>query len=85
MIGVKTAVTRAGTSGLYHYGAHRLLAPYIQGAGVIFTLNHVRPPQAKVFAPNRNLEVSPEILEAMLDQAEDAGLDVALSMRRYSA
>jgi peptidoglycan/xylan/chitin deacetylase (PgdA/CDA1 family) len=76
MIGVKTAVTRAAMSGLYHSGAHRLLAPYTQGAGVIFTLNHVRPPQAKAFAPNRDLEVSPDFLEAMLDQVEDAGLDV---------
>ena len=29
------------------------MRPYTQGAGVIFTLNHVRPPQAKAFAPNR--------------------------------
>jgi peptidoglycan/xylan/chitin deacetylase (PgdA/CDA1 family) len=76
MMGVKTAMTRAAMSGLYHSGAHRLLAPYTQGAGVIFTLNQVRPPQAKSFAPNRDLEVSPEFLEAMLDQVEQARLDV---------
>jgi peptidoglycan/xylan/chitin deacetylase (PgdA/CDA1 family) len=75
-IDVKATVTKAAMTGLYHSGAHRLLAPYTQGAGVIFTLNHVRPQQAKAFAPNRNLEVSPEFLEAMLDQIENAGLDV---------
>jgi hypothetical protein len=63
-------------SGLYHSGAHRLLAPYTQGAGVIFTLNQVRVPHPRVFAPNRDLEVAPDFLEAMLDQVEEAGLDV---------
>lgn len=76
MIGMKGAMTRAALSGLYHSGAHRLLAPYTQGAGVIFTLNQVRPPQDKDFAPNRGLEVAPDFLEAMLDQVEEAGLDV---------
>ena len=76
MIGMKSAMTRAAMSGLYHSGAHRLLAPYTQGAGVIFTLNQVRPPQDKDFAPNRGLEVAPEFLEAMLDQVEEEGLDV---------
>ena len=76
MIGMKSAMTRAAMSGLYHSGAHRLLAPYTQGAGVIFTLNQVRPPQDKDFAPNRGLEVAPGFLEAMLDQVEEAGLDV---------
>jgi len=36
----------------------------------------VRPPQDKDFAPNRGLEVAPGFLEAMLDQVEEAGLDV---------
>jgi peptidoglycan/xylan/chitin deacetylase (PgdA/CDA1 family) len=75
-MGMKTAMTKAALTGLYRSGAHRLLAPYTQGAGVIFTLNHVRPPQAKAFAPNGGLEISPDFLEAMLDQVEEAGLDV---------
>jgi hypothetical protein len=40
---VKTAVMKAALSGLYHTGAHRLLAPYTQGVGLIFTLHQVRP------------------------------------------
>jgi peptidoglycan/xylan/chitin deacetylase (PgdA/CDA1 family) len=76
MMGMKGAMTRAAMSGLYYSGAHRLLAPYTQGAGVIFTLNQVRPPLDKDFAPNRGLEVAPEFLEALLDQVEEAGLDV---------
>jgi peptidoglycan/xylan/chitin deacetylase (PgdA/CDA1 family) len=75
---VKTAMMKAAMSGLYHTGAHRLLAPYTQGAGVIFTLHQVRPePSApRAFAPNHILEVTPDFLEAVLDQVLDAGLDV---------
>jgi len=75
---VKTAMMKAAMSGLYHTGAHRLLAPYTQGVGVIFTLHHVRPEpdEPKAFAPNRILEVAPEFLDAVLDQVQEAGLDV---------
>lgn len=75
---VKTAMMKAAMSGLYHTGAHRLLAPYTQGMGVIFTLHHVRPEpdEPKAFAPNRILEVTPEFLDAVLDQVQEAGLDV---------
>ncbi len=51
-MGIKVAMTRAALAGLYRSGAHRLLAPYTQGSGVIFTLNQVRPLQEKFFAPN---------------------------------
>ncbi len=76
MAGVKTKVLKAAMSGLYHSGAHRLLAPYTQGTGLIFTLHQVRPEEDKAFAPNRILEVTPEFLDAVLDQVQEAGLDV---------
>ena len=78
MTKVKTTMMKAAMSGLYHTGAHRLLAPYTQGAGLIFTLHHVRPaPDApKAFAPNRILEVTPDFLESVVDQVIDAGLDI---------
>ena len=78
MTGVKTAMMKAAMSGLYHTRAHRLLAPYTQGVGMIFTLHHVRPEPAtpRAFAPNRILEVTPEFLDAVLAQVADAGLDV---------
>jgi peptidoglycan/xylan/chitin deacetylase (PgdA/CDA1 family) len=55
-----------------------LLAPYTQGIGVIFTLHHVRPEpeEPRAFAPNRILEVAPQFLDAVLDQVQEAGLDV---------
>ena len=63
MAKVKTAMLKAAMSGLYHSGAHRLLAPYTQGTGMIFTLRHVRPEpeQPRAFAPNRIHEVAPRI------------------------
>jgi peptidoglycan/xylan/chitin deacetylase (PgdA/CDA1 family) len=75
---VKTAMMKAAMSGLYHTGAHRLLAPYTQGVGLIFTLHQVRPePELpKAFAPNRILEVTPNFLDAVLDQVQEAGLDI---------
>lgn len=78
MARVKTAMMKAAMAGLYHTGAHRLLAPYTQGVGVIFTLHHVRPaPEApKAFAPNHILEVTPDFLDAVLDQVEEADLDI---------
>ncbi len=78
MAKVKTAMMKAAMSGLYHTGAHRLLAPYTQGVGLIFTLHQVRPEQEppKAFAPNRILEVTPDFLDAVLDQVQEAGLDV---------
>ncbi len=78
MAKVKTAMMKAALSGLYHTRAHRLLAPYTQGVGLIFTLHQVRPDQdpPKAFAPNRILEVTPDFLVAVLDQVQEAGLDV---------
>lgn len=75
---MKNAMMKAAMSGLYHTGAHRLLAPYTQGVGVIFTLHHVRPEadEPRAFAPNRVLEVTPDFLDAVLDQVQEAGLDV---------
>jgi len=75
---VKTAMMKAAMSGLYHTGAHRLLAPYTQGTGLICTLHHVRPEpeEPRAFAPNRNREVAPQFLDAVLDQVQEAGLDV---------
>jgi hypothetical protein len=86
--GVKTKVMKAAMSRLYHSGAYRLLTPYTQGMGVIFTLHHVRPWTEKAFAPNRILEVTPEFLEAVLDQVQAADLDVVSldeAMRRLMA
>jgi peptidoglycan/xylan/chitin deacetylase (PgdA/CDA1 family) len=75
---MKTAMIKAAMNGLYHTGTHRLFAPYTQGSGMIFTLHHVRPepPRPTSFVPHRFLEVTPEFLEGVLDQVQEAGVDV---------
>ncbi len=75
---LKTAVYKAALSGLYHSRTHRLLAPFTQGLGVIFVLHNVLPEPADrdAFAPNRTLEVTPEFLDAVLDQVQESGFDV---------
>ncbi|MEM8573991.1 MAG: polysaccharide deacetylase family protein [Pseudomonadota bacterium] len=74
----KTSVMRAALVGLHRTGAGRLLAPFTQGQGLIFTLHRVTPGTSapRGFAPNRILEVTPEFLGAVLDQVIEAGLDV---------
>jgi peptidoglycan/xylan/chitin deacetylase (PgdA/CDA1 family) len=76
MTGMKTQVMKVAMSGFYRTGAHRLFAPYTQGLGVIFALHRVKAMEPKAFEPNRGLEISPEFLEAVLDQIEAAGLHV---------
>ncbi|MBA5776126.1 polysaccharide deacetylase family protein [Stappia sp. F7233] len=61
---------------LTHTGAGRLLAPFTQGAGLIFTLHKVEPArQAGAFAPNGHLTVTPEFLEATIAQVRAAGIE----------
>ena len=74
----KAAVMRAALSGLHRTGAGRLLAPFTQGQGLIFTLHRVRPQsgEPRAFAPNRILEVAPDFLGDVLDQVLEAGLDI---------
>lgn len=74
----KAAVMRAALAGLHRTGAGKLLAPFTQGEGLIFTLHRVRPEtgEPRAFAPNRILEVTPEFLGNVLDQVLEAGLDI---------
>lgn len=78
MAKMKTTMMKAAMSGLYHSRAHRLLAPYTQGSGVIFTLHHVRPAPDRPndFGPNSFLEVTPDFVDGLFDQVQEAGLDV---------
>ncbi len=72
----RTALLQAGLKTLYYSGAHRMLAPLTQGAGIIFTLHHVEPGEPAAFSPNRILSVTPEFLSAVIGRVQDAGLDI---------
>lgn len=72
----KTEFLKVGLNALYYTGAHRLLASYSRGLGLIFTLHRVRPPLERTFAPNRLLEVAPAFLDAVITQVREQGIDI---------
>src|SRR3712207_3984899 len=57
----------AGFAATIAVGADRWLRPVAQGAGVILMFHHVRPWMERPFAPNRNLEITPEFLDRALE------------------
>ncbi len=71
-----TSLIKAALSALHYARADTILAPLTAGAGVIFTLHHVRPEPPQDFEPNRILKITPDFLEAVLDEVLAAGFDV---------
>lgn len=54
-------------------GLGRLLAPFTQGCGLIFTLHRVLPARLDAFQPNRHLEITPEFLSEVIDRVRASG------------
>ncbi len=71
-----TSLIKAALSALHYARADTMLAPLTAGAGVIFTLHHVRPEPPEAFEPNRILKITPDFLEAVLGEVLAAGFDV---------
>lgn len=53
-----------------------LAEPLTGGIGAIFMLHRVTPETGEGFAPNRILSVTPEFLEAVVDQVREWGYDI---------
>ncbi|MCA0432505.1 MAG: polysaccharide deacetylase family protein [Proteobacteria bacterium] len=64
----KSALLKTCFDVLHYSGASTVLGPYFRGQGAIFCLHHVRPGGGHQtgFAPNANLEITPEFLDDML-------------------
>jgi peptidoglycan/xylan/chitin deacetylase (PgdA/CDA1 family) len=56
--------------------AHKVFGALTRGAGIVFTLHHVRPDDGRGFAPNRLLEITPEFLETVLTYLAEIRYDV---------
>jgi peptidoglycan/xylan/chitin deacetylase (PgdA/CDA1 family) len=56
--------------------AHKILGRLTRGAGIVFTLHHVRPDDGRPFAPNRLLEITPEFLETVLSYLAEIKYDL---------
>lgn len=71
-----TSLKRAALSALHYSGADGLMAPFTRGAGVIFTLHHVRPEERGAFQPNRILNVTPDFLDSVIRLVLQRGFEV---------
>lgn len=71
-----TVLMRAALSAIHYSGVAAMLAPWMRGKGVIFTLHNVRPEPPEPFEPNRILKVTPEFLETAIETVQKAGYDI---------
>ena len=75
----RSTLYRTGLDAIRASGVDRLLAPALRGLGVIFMLHHVLPATAakRGFAPNAELEVTPEFLDAVIGHMSRKGYRLA--------
>ena len=71
-----TSLIKAALTAMHYARADCMLAPLTGGAGVIFTLHHVRPEPPQPFEPNRILKITPDFLDAVLGEVVRSGFDV---------
>ena len=76
MVALKTQIFRAGLSALWFSGAARACERWTAGKGAILMLHRVQPRDAREFAPNARLSISPEYLRALLAAFRAADIDV---------
>lgn len=76
MSGLRNSVFKAGLETLYFSGMHHALRPVFGGIGAILMLHHVRPAEARDFAPNALLEVTPDFLDSVVERVRSSGFDI---------
>jgi peptidoglycan/xylan/chitin deacetylase (PgdA/CDA1 family) len=74
----KTAILKASFELIQRSGAAKLMAPIWGGQGVIFCLHHVTPGGGLQtgFAPNSNLEITPEFLDDLISLVKAKGYEL---------
>jgi len=75
-LGLSSTGMRLGLELVHRTGLGRLSGRVLARAGVIFALHRVKPKEAKAFAPNQLLEVTPEFLEETIKTVRGSGFDI---------
>lgn len=73
---MKDRVIDAGLGFFRATGLDRAASVVTRGRGVVLMFHSVRPGSAKAYAPNRQLEVTPEFFDASLTLVRDLGYDI---------
>jgi len=76
MNSVGKSIAKVGLSALHLTAAHRLMAPFARGLGVVLMFHRVRPWESAAFAPNAQLEVTPDFLAAAVRRIRQRGVDI---------
>ncbi len=74
----RTSILRTSLDLLFYSGLSHAFAAPCRGAGAIFMLHHIRPgaDEQDEFAPNAELEVTPEFLAEVIRFARNCGYDL---------
>ena len=77
-MGLKSRMIGAGFAAFRATGLHRLVGAATRGQGAVLMFHHVRPwrPATPGFAPNRLLEITPEVLDEALILVRRLGFDI---------
>ncbi len=66
----------AGLEAIGASGLDRVAPRFVSGVGAILVFHHVRPARPCAFQPNRNLEITPEFLEELIEGIRDTGTEI---------
>lgn len=72
-MGLKHRIIGAGFAALQASGLARAAAPRTRGLGAILMFHHVRPWKPRAYAPNRELEITPEFFDGVLQLLKRRG------------
>ncbi len=72
-MGLKHRIIQAGLAAGRVAGLGRLAGPRARGLGAILMFHHVRPWSGDAYAPNRELEITPEFLDGVLQLLKARG------------
>jgi peptidoglycan/xylan/chitin deacetylase (PgdA/CDA1 family) len=73
---LKKSLISAGLGLCRATGLHRLAGGVFRGRGAILTFHRIRPAENRRFAPNAQLEITPEFLDRVLSVLHDNGFEI---------